>query len=212
MSDAKQTKREKATLGPDKLAVWIIGSYLVIEIIVLSLAAIVCWGASDWFAKLIDDEKIRIFQKLVLSACAAGIGGAVFMVREFYLNVAYGPPHGDRKYLRNGEIPRYVLLPFSSVVLGPVGLCLLLAGSIVFGTFSSGQEIPIFSVIAVGFLLGFAYHDTLKALRKLSRKLFDWQEEDEALKSLRTLKTAREENLISNMDYKKKREELIDKI
>jgi hypothetical protein len=209
MSEEKQSEDKGATRGPDKLAVWVIGFYLVIEIIVLSLAAIICWGAPDWFTTLIADEKVRIFQKLVLSACAAGIGGAVFMVRQFYLNVAYGPPYGNREYLRNAEIPRYVLLPFSSVILGPVGLCLLLAGSIVFGTFSSGQEIPIFSVIAVAFLLGFAYHDTLNSLRKLSRKLFDWQEEDETLKSLRTLKTAKDENLISNTEHKQKREELL---
>ncbi len=83
MSEEKQSEDKGATKGPDNLAVWVIGFYLVIEIIVLSLAAIICWGAPDWFTKLIADEKVRIFQKLVLSACAAGIGGAVFMVRQF---------------------------------------------------------------------------------------------------------------------------------
>jgi hypothetical protein len=182
--------------SPDKLAGWVIGPYLVVHIVLLSILALLTWIAPDWanfvrmipllpsglesIGQYIQDDKFHIFQNVVLAACAAGLGGAVFMVREFYLNFAYGRTSARQpvSYLKNKEIPRYILLPFSSVVLGPIALSLLLAGSIVFVGFSAGEEVPHFSAVAVSFLLGFTYHDTLKALRKLSRRLFDRKPDD----------------------------------
>jgi len=96
------------------------------------------------------------------------------MIREFYINFAYGsaPPGQPPSFLKAAEIPRYVLLPLSSFVLGPVGLALLQTGAIIFSGFSAGHDVPFFTIVAVCFLLGFSYHDTLKALKDLSGRLF----------------------------------------
>jgi hypothetical protein len=56
---------------------------------------------------------------LIIASCAAGIGGAVFMVLEYYIHVAY--PRPGHKFLMREEIPRYTLLPFSSTILGAKG-------------------------------------------------------------------------------------------
>ena len=188
--ESKQASDSERT-GSDKLAGWVIGTYLVIHISLLSYLALSAWLAPDWitFAKIIplpswyfailepamQAQKFHSFQSIVLATCAASIGGAVFMVRSFYLRYAYGRESAGQEvsYLQNKEIPRYILLPFSSAVLGPVTLGLLLTGSIVFSGFSTGKEIPHFSAVTISFLLGFAYHDTLGLLRDLSRKIFD---------------------------------------
>lgn len=57
------------------------------------------------------------------------------MIREFYINFANAS-------LRNREIPRYILLPFSSIILGPISIFLLQAGAIVFAGFSAEKSIP----------------------------------------------------------------------
>jgi hypothetical protein len=159
------------------LAIFVIGPYLFFHIVILSALGLLAWVepptlvASPVFNQYVAPHKHADLENIVLAASAAGIGGAVYMVREFYLSV--NPrPFGDRKALRLKEIPRYVLLPFSSVVLGPVGFSLLLAGSIVFNGFSPAGPVPHFTVVAISFLLGFAYHDTLKALTSLSRRIF----------------------------------------
>ncbi len=197
---AEETSNQKIEIermGGDKLAAWIIGFYLVIHISLLSYLALLTWLASDWitFAKLIplppfnleilgqatQAQKFHSFQSIILASCAAGVGGAVFMIRSFYLSYAYGRENSKQKvnYLQNREIPRYVLLPFSSTVLGPIALGLLLTGSIIFSGFSTEKEIPHFSAVAISFLLGFTYHDTLKLLRNLSRQTFDRKTDEE---------------------------------
>jgi hypothetical protein len=174
--------------GGSILAALIIGSYLVVHTLLLSLGAALAWlapggaelvdvlrlndHASAWAVSWLPPAKFAVFQRVTISACSAGLGGAVFMIREFYLKFAYGSQYKDepRRFLESREIPRYLLLPFSSVVLGPIGLCLLQGGSLVFTGFKQGADVPIFSCVALSFLLGFTYHDTLAALRNLSRR------------------------------------------
>ena len=178
----------------DKLTAWVIGPYLVVQVSLLSYFALVTWLAPDWktLAQLIplppfsletlwqgiQPQKFHTFQSIILASCAAGIGGAVFMVRSFYLNYAYGRENDQQKvnFLQKKEIPRYILLPFSSIILGPIALGLLLSGSIIFSGFATEREIPYFSAVTISFLLGFSYHDTLKLLRNLSRQIFDREE------------------------------------
>lgn len=175
------------------LAAWVIGPYLAIQTVTLALVAVLTWLSSDWeslltwlplpaatsgsFLSGLPGTKFLRFQREVLAACSAGLGGAVFMIREFYVSFAYGNKK-DRliEFLETDEIPRYLLLPLSSFILGPVGLALLQAGAIVFSGFSARHDVPLFTIIAVGFLLGFGYHDTLIALRNMSRKLLSSEE------------------------------------
>jgi hypothetical protein len=121
----------------------------------------------------VTPEKFAPFRQLALAAGSAGTGGSIFMIREFYINFAYGSlnPEGRRTFLRNREIPRYILLPFSSLVLGPFSIFLLQAGAIVFAGFTADKAIPDYTVMAVSFLFGFSYHDSLKGLQALSRKI-----------------------------------------
>lgn len=182
---------EYKRIESDKLTAWVIGPYLVIQISLLSYLALGTWLAPDWKTlsqliplplfsleplwQSIQPQKFHTFQSIILASCAAGIGGAVFMVRSFYLNFAYGRENDQQEvnFLQNREIPRYILLPFSSIVLGPIALGLLLSGSIIFSGFATEKEIPYFSAVIIGFLLGFSYHDSLKLLRNLSRQIFD---------------------------------------
>lgn len=174
---------------PDNVAAWVIGPYLVIHIILLAYVGFWVWLSADWkqflglpynplstdsFIGILSPQKFALFRQIAIAACSAGIGGAVFMIREFYINYAYGTEDnkGRLRYLKNREIPRYVLLPFSSIVLGPISIFLLQAGAIVFAGFSSQKNIPDYTIVTVSFLFGFAYHDSLRALRKLSRRMF----------------------------------------
>jgi PAS domain S-box-containing protein len=204
--------RRQTKLAPDPLAKWLIGPILLIQIIMLSLFGLLAWLAPPVFAQFVAGPKLETLQNVLLAASAAGIGGAVFMVREYYLSVAYGPPFGDRQFLRNEEIPRYLLLPLSSFVLGPVGFSLLLAGSIVFNGFSPAGPVRRFTVVAMSFLLGFAYHDTLKALRSLSRRIFAKESEADILDRLRRLVKAHEEKLVTDDQFEKKRDGLLAKL
>jgi hypothetical protein len=61
------------------------------------------------------------------------------MIREFYISFAYGSAK-YQTFLEAAEIPRYVLLPLSSFVLGPVGLALLQAGAIEGGSQVSARR------------------------------------------------------------------------
>ena len=174
-------------------AAWVIGPYLVLQTISLAFLAVVTWLCSDWaalsswllvecrpLARLSQGFRRQSFvpyQREVLAACSAGLGGAVFMIREFYLNFAYGKKRlsQPRRFLQASEIPRYILLPFSSFVLGPVGLALLQAGAIIFSGWSSDRLVPLFTIVAVCFLLGFGYHDTLNALRDRSKETLEFR-------------------------------------
>lgn len=164
----------------------VIGPYLVAHTLILSVVALLTWLAADWpqWFQLMPwlsapsptllPEKFRAFQSVIVSACAAGLGGAVFMIREFYIKYAYGrdKKDGTKEFLQATEIPRFVLLPFSSVILGPVSYALAKTGAIAFAGISVAGEVPVFTAAALGFILGFAYHDTLGALRELSRRIF----------------------------------------
>ncbi len=171
-------------------AAWVIGPYLVLQTASLIFLAVLTAFAPDgtilssWLSFLpttlttfiseIPEARFLSFQRNTLAACSAGLGGAVFMIREFYISFSYGrKPLGQKRlFLELHEIPRYVLLPLSSCVLGPVGLALLQAGAIVFSGFSSQRDVPLFTTVAVCFLLGFSYHDTLGGLRALSRNFW----------------------------------------
>ncbi|MBI4246127.1 MAG: hypothetical protein HY614_02965 [Candidatus Rokubacteria bacterium] len=172
-------------------AALVIGPFLVLYTLLLGYMALIVWLSEDWASFLaflgfrdqaltpafsLPPAKFTTFQTIVVAACSSGLGGIVFMIREFYINFAYGRENKEKntwEFLRSSEIPRYVLLPFSSVVLGPVGLALLHAGAVIFVGVSRETDLPLYSVVGVSFLLGFGYHDTLGALRRLSRKLFD---------------------------------------
>ncbi len=172
------------------LAGWVIGSYLIAQTICLVVLAALTAFAPDgvslakWlsflpslitvFVRELQEARFPAFQRYTLGTCAAGLGGAVFMIREFYLNFSYGKKRlgQPRLFLQTREIPRYIMLPISSCILGPVGLSLLRAGAIVFSGFSSGRDVPLFTTVAVCFLLGFSYHDTLGGLRSLSKKFW----------------------------------------
>jgi len=180
---------------PDIAAAWIIGIYLVLEVVVLGYIGVIFWLASDINQLLtfslyppgsesllltVPTDKFLPFRQLALAACSAGAGGSVFMIREFYINFAYGSVNdkGQLRYLKNREIPRYILLPLSSTVLGPISIFLLQAGAIIFAGFSADKTIPDYTIMAVSFLFGFSYHDSLKALQKLSRKMFGGENEE----------------------------------
>jgi hypothetical protein len=60
----------------------------------------------------------------------------------------------------------------TAVVLGPIALGLATAGSIAFSGFSTEAEVPDVTLVTLSFLLGFSYHDTLKGLSTLSKKLW----------------------------------------
>ncbi len=172
-------------------AALVIGPYLVLQLSTLGLLAALSAVApnGEWLSQWlpaslaglmtilgkIPTEQFADFQRHVLAFCFAGMGGAVFMIREFYLNFAYGHKRlgQPRRFLQASEIPRYILLPVSSCILGPVGVALLQAGAIVFSGLSAEQDIPSFTLIAVSFVLGFSYHDTLNGLRGISRKIWE---------------------------------------
>jgi len=173
---------------PDLIAAWVIGIYLVLEVLLLGYVAAMFWLSSDinqllnfslhssgfdLLRSVVTPDKFASLRQLALAACSAGTGGSAFMIREFYINFAYGSQNsnGHLTYLRNREIPRYILLPFSSIVLGPISIFLLQAGAIVFAGFSVDKAIPDYTIITVSFLFGFSYHDSLKALRNLSLKM-----------------------------------------
>ena len=168
------------------VAAWVIAPFLVLYSLALCWIASAVWLTQDLPSFLsaimlystsvtatLRPTAFPMMQQVVVSACCAGLGGTVFMIRDFYIGFAYGhrDKDGPRTYLRAVEIPRYLLLPFSAAFLGPVSLALLYAGAIVvFG--GSGEAIPLYSVVIASFLCGFAYHDTLAALRRKSRQLF----------------------------------------
>jgi hypothetical protein len=133
MKMQKDDSQEKGA-SSDLLAGWIIGIYLTLEVAVLGYIGVMFWLASDinqmisfplhppGFEVLrlaVSQDKFLLFRQLALAACSAGAGGSVFMIREFYIHFAYGPKNdkGQTTYLKNREIPRYVLLPLSSIIL-----------------------------------------------------------------------------------------------
>lgn len=171
-------------------AAWTIGPYLVLQMLVLAwLATLVAYAPDGaalarWLSFMPDplpevlvqmsDEDFGAFRRNAIAAASAGLGGAVFMVREFYLAFAYGEPAkaGVPRFLHSREIPRYVLLPLSATLLGPVGLALLQVGAIAFTGMAGERQIPIFTTVAVCFGLGFGYHDTLGGVRRWSRSFW----------------------------------------
>ena len=114
----------------------------------------------------------------------AGLGGAVYLVQKFSVAYAYGYKNSEgKKYLQGREIIRYLLVALSAVILGPIAMALAMGGAIPFNGFAAGKQIPMFTAVGFSFLLGFAYHDTLKALVRLSEKYLgkekkEKQEED----------------------------------
>lgn len=185
--------------GPDKpdiTAIWVIGPYLVILVIFFVSVWVLYWLLPDLKHPLcfsIDRcllylqlplDSFKEFRRVVLSACSAGIGGAVFMIREFYIHCS-GKTITDNSgektfFLRNRDIPRYVLLPFSSIILGPISIFLLRAGAIVFiGLNKAPTDIPEYAVTIVGFVFGYCYHDALRFIRKLFQRLVGQKGEDE---------------------------------
>jgi hypothetical protein len=163
----------------DDIAAWVIGPYLAVHVLFFLYIWILFWLQAGPKQPVLlsvglstielSPESFATFRQLILAASSAGIGGAVFMIREFYISYAYGK---NQEYLKSREIPRYVLLPLSSVILGPIAIFLLQAGAIVFvGTVGDGK-IPDYTIVAVSFLFGFSYHDSLRALRKLSQRMF----------------------------------------
>ena len=168
------------------VAAWVIAPFLVLYSLALCWIASAVWLTQDLpsflSAIMLNSTSVTatlrpttfpMMQQVVVSTCCAGLGGTVFMIRDFYINFAYGYRFKDDPptYLRAVEIPRYLLLPFSAAFLGPVSLALLYAGAIVvFG--GAGEAIPLYSVVIASFLFGFSYHDTLRALRRKSRQMF----------------------------------------
>lgn len=169
----------------DNVAAWTIGPYLVLHTLLLSSLAVITWLATDWnnFFQLIPfissplqslpHGKFALFQKIVIAACSAGLGGGVFMIKGFYVKYAYGngTENGGKEFLKAKEIPRFILLPISSVILGPISLCLLKMGSIPFVGFSGESHVPLFTVVGTSFVLGLTYHDTLHAFCSLSKSI-----------------------------------------
>ena len=164
----------------------VIFPYLLVILIILSYVALLTWLAADWpqwFHLVLSCKdpvptllpyKFIVFQNLIVSACTAGLGGTVFMIREFYIRFAYGQKRGDEpeEYLQTREITRFILLPFSSIILGPVSYALVKTGAVTLAGSSAAREIPVLNCVTLSFILGFTYHDTLKALSDLSKRIF----------------------------------------
>ncbi len=165
----------------------LLAMYLVVLQVILVHVSVCVWMGPEtkMFTLVIRIEgvpngKLGFFQDLVLASCAAGLGGAVFMVREFYINYCFGRERiaimeqtetkvkqdKQRVYLQAEHMPRYVLLPISSTILGPIVLSLLTAGTI---SLEGSQGISRHVIVIVCFVLGYAYHDTLKFMADLSR-------------------------------------------
>jgi len=186
------TRYQKEKLEPpsDTLAAWVIGVWLAVQIVVLCWMALTVWLRSDlpsWLLFLItprpenlSPERLAAFQRLVISGCMAGVGGAVYAVQRFSVAYAYGykDKEGNMQFLKRKEIARYPLVALSSVILGPITIALAQAGAITFTGFAAGKQMPMFTVVGLSFVLGFAYHDTLKALTRLSKKYLGKEEED----------------------------------
>lgn len=176
-------------------AAWVIGVYLVLEVGILGYVGVIFWLASEvnqvlflplrpsffeLFWPAVTPDKFAHLRQLVLAGCLAGTGGSVFMIRQFYIRFAYGERYeGVKTYLKNREIPRFVLLPFSATILGPISIFLLQAGAIVFAGFSPDKTIPDYTVVTVSFLFGFSYHDSLDKLSELSRKMLGGKKEED---------------------------------
>jgi hypothetical protein len=168
----------------DDLAAWVIGPYLAVHVMFFVYVWVLFWIETNPAQAIpvhlglltaeLPKESFESFRQLVLAACSAGIGGAVFMIREFYISYAYGKEKKEkekrttaedkkgeekeaeeREFLKNREIPRYVLLPLSSVILGPIAIFLLQAGAIVFAGVTAQGKIPDYTVVAVAFFFGF---------------------------------------------------------
>jgi hypothetical protein len=186
-SNPKPEPCKKGCNNSDNVAAVVIGLYLVVHIAVLSLIALTVWLKSDcssWFLfrplhlpcpEKMSPAKLAAFRSLLISGCMAGLGGAVYALRKFYLTYAYGYDNKDgcKEYLKMQEIPRYVLLPLASVILGPITMALAWAGAITFTGSAAGKQMPILTLVGFSFLMGFSYHDTLKGLQTLSSKIVD---------------------------------------
>jgi hypothetical protein len=148
----------------------------------LAYIAVIVWLSPDagvdpwvgpWLSELLKKlppVKLRLFQDTLLSACMAGLGASVFMVRELYINYCFGRKIIDNyEYLQNVHVLRYVLLPISAVILGPIAYNLMLAGLIKLdGSVSVSRPV----LVIVCFILGYMYHDTLQFMARLSYGLF----------------------------------------
>ena len=167
----------------DNLAAWVIGPYLVIHTLLLSSLAVITWLSNDLtsFFKVIPlisnpnsilDGKFVLFRQIVIAACSAGLGGGVFMIKGFYIRYGYGEErNGKTEFLKRKEIPRFIFLPMSSVLIGPISLCLLKAGAIAFVGFSTKGQVPMFTIVGTSFILGLTYHDTLHAFCEMSKRI-----------------------------------------
>jgi hypothetical protein len=181
----------------DNLAAIIIGLFLVIDMVVLSRIALTVWFTSDcssWWPPLfrtlhlpcpeeLAPEVLADFKRLVVSGCMAGLGGAVYLLQRFSVTYAYGykDKKGNTLYLQRQEVPHYLLIALSCVILGPITIALARAGAITFTGFAPGRPMPMFTLVGLSFVLGFTYHDTLKALARLSKKYLGKEKDDDSL-------------------------------
>lgn len=190
-----------------KKVTWTIGPYLIIHTLFLSTLAFITWLAPDFksFVKFIPfitelslpDGKFLVFQQTIVAACCAGLGGGVFMIKRFFIEYAYGVKHKQRQ-LSPIDIPQFIFLPISSVIIGPLSLCLLKAGSIAFEGFSGKGQVPLFTVIALSFIMGLSYYDTLHAFCERSKRIF-WKDND-SLEEGKKMKPLSEELIQLNME------------
>jgi hypothetical protein len=174
--------KESASDRASPLVALLLAAFLVLLQWLLAYIAAIAWLSPDagidpwvgpWLAELfqkLPPVKFRLFQDTLLSACMAGLGASVFMVRELYIKYCFGGENaGKKEYLQNVHVLRYVLLPISAVILGPIAYNLMLAGLIKLDG-SVAVSRPV--LVIVCFILGYMYHDTLKFLARLSYGLF----------------------------------------
>lgn len=194
-----------------KIVTWTIGPYFMLLMLFLSILAIITWLASDFksFIKFIpfipelslSEGKFVLFKQAIIAACCSGLGGTVFMSKRFYFNYIDGVERKHKaqdRTLGAIDIPQFIFLPISSIIIGPISLCLLKAGSIAFEGFSGKGQVPIFTVIALSFIMGLSYYDTLHAFCEMSKRRF-WKDKN-SLGEGKKMKPLSEELIQLNMD------------
>jgi hypothetical protein len=158
------------------------------HIVVLSVLATLLWLADGWnqvpwpICLLIDSpacNKFALFRQTIIAGSAAGLGGAIFAAKRFAFMFGKGvdtlkpldSSKNKNEWLKRGDIPWFFAIPITSVVIGPIALALMKSGTIVFSGLSGTKQVPTATVIAVSFILGLAYYDTLHWFCEWSKRI-----------------------------------------
>ena len=164
----------------------IIAPSLLLLCALFGAGAVVTYLAWDWESLLrllgiavghtidVPPDRFAVFREVIIASCFTGLGATIFMIWEMYINFCYGrvdEQSGQREYLRFVEVVRYLILPVTGLVLGPLALVLQRAGFILFTSRAPDQPVPLYATVALAFFLGLCYQDFLNFLKNLGRRI-----------------------------------------